>query len=143
MVFHTMPLCLNTFGIDIACLREIPLNPGKTREYFRAVDSEAWHAQGIEKLGSHSRPWIARDSDMLDIPYGQACLLKAVTHGIFGKARRVFDSIKTLFFDGSYQLPVAHDRCRRISVVGVDSEDVHYAIGCVWASAKTVKLLSK
>ena len=50
---------------------------------------------------------------------------QAILDRLRGKSGAVLDAIEALFFDGGDQLSIFDERGRRITVIGVDAENVH------------------
>ena len=62
---------------------------------------------------------------MVNLANGQARFSQAVADGMAREARGIFHAVEALFLYRGSQLSVAHYCRRRISVIGINTEDVH------------------
>ena len=68
---------------------------------------------------------IARDTNVVQIFNIEAGGLETVANRLRWEACGVLETVEALLFYGSDQLPIAHDRSRRIPVIGVNTENIH------------------
>ena len=71
---------------------------------------------------------IARDAHVLNLFDVDARRAQTILNRPRGKAGAVLDAIEALFLDGRDQPTVFDQRRRRITVIGIDAEDVHRSL---------------
>src|SRR5215813_11519876 len=71
------------------------------------------------------RRWVSRNADVIDGFNPDAGGLQAVTNRFSRKAGAMFEAIEALFFSRSDQFAITDNRRRRITMIGVYSENDH------------------
>ena len=73
---------------------------------------------------------IARDAHVLNLFDVDARSAQTILNRLCRKAGAVLDAIEALFLDGRDQPAVFDQRCRRVTVICIDSKDVHLCCYC-------------
>src|ERR1039457_3618511 len=125
VVFNAMVLGANIVWVDIARGGQVFLDSPEMLQCPVAVESKTGHADSVEKFCGDAGPGITGNGDVINIFDGQSGFRQAVPDGVWGEARRVLHTIEPLFLYSSYQPAITNKCRRRISVISVNSKNVH------------------
>ena len=75
---------------------------------------------------------IPRDADVLDLFDVDTCDAQTLLDRLRGKAGAVLDASEALFFGGGNKLTVFDQRRRRITVICIETENIHFLLMSLW-----------
>src|SRR5271165_7463783 len=127
MMFYPMKSRFELGRITVERLPKRIRNARELRQNFCAFPCERRHPNRVKQFCGQAWVGISRNGHVVNIRQIDSCGPQAITNCGSGESRRIFDAIKSFFFDRSDQLAIRDERGGSVAMIGVDPKNIHFA----------------